>query len=360
MEMNLQCLEILMLMACATSALPTDAVERNRIDANGCRRCPPGQYQAGCTVCSICPSGYYTSDWNSEVSCLPCFRDCRKVFNLQVVQECSPKSDVQCICIDGFTCKYSNSVMKQCIYCHMGTSPPPTSPPALLKNQTGSSETICEPGTFLNVSSGNCEPEINEPTTDTPSHSPDTGNRLPWGWWVGLLFFVLLLITPAIFFGSRSEGTCLKQFFKLCSDGGHKGEEEAGAHPPDVAAGQLFSREAPWDAKTMTNPNKENHTDLPNSMDQAPKASGNFGPFHIYSAGAVFVSLLNHFTNPEGETEGVKTQKEDIPPPPSPPVHLSEEERDAQKDCIFFPLQEQGKESHLSKEEEIYCQPKEK
>ncbi|KAJ8354967.1 hypothetical protein SKAU_G00225340 [Synaphobranchus kaupii] len=183
-----------------------------------------------------------------------------------------------------------------------------------------------------------------------PRHMPDTGDRQLW-WPVGfIVFLVISLITLAtIFIWRRREGTCLKRLFKLCSNGGHKGENDVTAHQPGLAAGQL-------DANSLTNRNIENHTGLPISIDQGQKATGNLGPFHIYSAGAVFVSLLNHFANPEGETEGGKRpEKEETPSPPSPPIHLSEEERDREKDCIFFPLQEQGKESHLSKEEEMYC-----
>ncbi|KAJ8354968.1 hypothetical protein SKAU_G00225350 [Synaphobranchus kaupii] len=128
MEIELLCLEMLMLLARVTSALPTDA-EHYYTDDTGrlCRRCPPGQYQANCGECSACQPEFFTYEWNIEASCLPCHRDCRKEFNLRVVKTCSAVSDVLCSCIDGYTCKDYDGTMKQCKYCLMDT--PPTLPP---------------------------------------------------------------------------------------------------------------------------------------------------------------------------------------------------------------------------------------
>ncbi|XP_035259689.1 tumor necrosis factor receptor superfamily member 3 isoform X1 [Anguilla anguilla] len=353
MEMKLLCLEMLMLLASMTSALPTEGYYTD-YGGRRCRWCPPGQYQADCNECSPCPSGSFTSKWNREDMCHPCNLDCRKDFHLQVVQPCSAVSDAVCKCIDGFACRAFDSTTGQCSQCDVDVLS--TLPPALTKHQT---ETTCAPG--------NCDLQTHSVSpTETALRGPDTGDRALW-WCVGLVvvFLVILLLTPAVFMWRRREGTCLKEFFKLCSVGGHKGENEVTADQPCAISGQLFSKEAHWNAESLTNPNRENHADQPISIDQASKVTGNLGPFHIYSAGSVFVSLLNHFANPEGKTEGGNTaQKEETPSPPSPtspPIHLSEEERDAEKDCIFFPLQEQGKESHLSKEEEeICCQQKEK
>ncbi|KAJ8392893.1 hypothetical protein AAFF_G00070970 [Aldrovandia affinis] len=330
------CLEMLTLMSHVISALPTG----HYIDDAGrqCQRCPPGQYQFACNICSACQSGSFTDEWNIEESCLPCNRDCRNEFNLRVVKNCSRVSDVVCSCIAGFTCKDSDSAMSQCKYCDVDTSPslpPGTASILFIENKT---ETPCAPGTFLNVSSGNCDPHTNSESqvqTKDPTHSPETEDRQLWQYVGPVIFLVVVLAAIGIIFIWRQrEGTCLKQFFKLCSHGGHKEENDTIAHQTGEAAGQLFSKETHWNANSLTNHNMETHIDLPISIDQAPKATGNLGPFHIHSAGAVFVSLLNHFANPERETEG-------------------EEERDGEKDCIFFPSQEQGKESHLSKEEEM-------
>ncbi|KAJ8289896.1 hypothetical protein GJAV_G00006520 [Gymnothorax javanicus] len=337
MEMKLLCLEIVMLMAGANSALPTEAVKRYHIDETGreCRLCPPGQYQADCSKCSDCPQESFTSHWNTEESCLPCHRDCRKEFNLQEVQKCSPVSDVLCKCIDGFICKDFDRVMGHCKYCEVDTIS--TFPPALPKKQKkGSSEIICAPGTFLSLSS-NCDPQTSrESPTDIPTHMPDTGNRELW-LWVGLiLFLVISVITLAIIFTwRRTEGACLKQLFKLCSNESLKGGKDATAEPSHIATGQFVPKEAHRNGNSLHNNTGESLSNQPTGIDQDPKASGNLGPFHIYSAGTVFVSLLNHFANPARETEGEKrVQSTETPPPPSPPIHLSEEERESLKGRI--------------------------
>lgn len=80
------------------------------------------------------------------------------------------------------------------------------------------------------------------------------------------------------------------------------------------------------------------------------------GPVHVHNAGTVIFSLLNQFTGMGGGTEerGQKERDEEgcpAHPTPSPNIHLSQEERDGEMDCVFFPSQEQGKDSHVSKEE---------
>lgn len=80
------------------------------------------------------------------------------------------------------------------------------------------------------------------------------------------------------------------------------------------------------------------------------------GPFHIYGPQTVFVSLLNKFEWDGGEKKASELQQEplnnsNVPHPQSPPVHLSQEEKNQEQDFIFFPSQEQGKECHISKEE---------
>lgn len=89
------------------------------------------------------------------------------------------------------------------------------------------------------------------------------------------------------------------------------------------------------------------------------------GPVHVHNPGTVIFSLLSQFTGQVGPTvEGGKTaervnhEEEDerscpVFHPTSPSIHLSEEERCGEVDSIFFPSQEQGKDCHISKEEEL-------
>lgn len=91
------------------------------------------------------------------------------------------------------------------------------------------------------------------------------------------------------------------------------------------------------------------------------------GPVHVHNPGTVIFSLLSEFTGQVGPTvEGGKTaervasveeDERDCPvchPTSSPSIHLSEEERSRETDSIFFPSQEQGKDCHVSKEEELW------
>lgn len=92
------------------------------------------------------------------------------------------------------------------------------------------------------------------------------------------------------------------------------------------------------------------------------------GPVHVHNPGTVIFSLLSQFTGQVGPTvegkgtaEKVRTEEDDervcpvFHPTSSPGIHLSEEERSGEIDSIFFPSQEQGKDCHMSKEEELWC-----
>lgn len=90
------------------------------------------------------------------------------------------------------------------------------------------------------------------------------------------------------------------------------------------------------------------------------------GPVHVHNPGTVIFSLLSEFTGRVGPTieggkaaerESDREDERDCPvfhPMSSPSTHLSEEERSCETDSIFFPSQEQGKDSHVSKEEALW------
>ncbi|XP_036394194.1 tumor necrosis factor receptor superfamily member 3 [Megalops cyprinoides] len=352
-------LDMMMLMGHMISASPKETTKRVYKDDMGreCQLCPPGFYQSDCDSCSPCPSDSYTNDWNREDTCFDCYRDCRDEFNLQVVQECNSKSDLKCSCKDGFTCTEFEETSSHCMYCVLNT--PSTSPP-VIKRQT---ETSYTSAVVLNVSSGNFDTR----TKPAPQISPGNSSHDTYNtgghhqvWYLILVVGVVMTVvavTAIYLIWKHGREACLKRFVKQCSHDRHKGENDTTAHKTREA-GQLFPKETHWIADPLTNPKLDCHIDLPVSTDQPPKATGNLGPFHIYSAGTVFVSLLNQVTNSEREREGEKMAQSQNreghsppPAPPSPPVPLSEEERNGEEVSIFFPSQEQGKESHLSKEE---------
>lgn len=87
------------------------------------------------------------------------------------------------------------------------------------------------------------------------------------------------------------------------------------------------------------------------------------GPVHVHNPGTIIFSLLSQFSGQVGPTieGGIKAETGDergcpmFQPAPSPSIHISEEERSQESDSIFFPFQEQGKDSHVSKEEVLWC-----
>ncbi|KAM6994531.1 tumor necrosis factor receptor superfamily member 23-like isoform 1-T1 [Tautogolabrus adspersus] len=76
-----------------------------------------GEFQKSCTKCMPCPAGSYTTKPNREGSCHRCYGDCRPDHHQKVVQNCTSKSDVKCICEAGYTCSDFVPLSENCRYC---------------------------------------------------------------------------------------------------------------------------------------------------------------------------------------------------------------------------------------------------
>ncbi|XP_070823039.1 tumor necrosis factor receptor superfamily member 5 [Chaetodon trifascialis] len=87
------------------------------MDGRICQMCPAGEFQKSCTECKPCPPGRYTAKLNREDSCHFCYGDCRPDYHLKVVQNCTSKSDVKCICEAGYTCTEMVPLSDNCKYC---------------------------------------------------------------------------------------------------------------------------------------------------------------------------------------------------------------------------------------------------
>lgn len=119
-----------------------------------------GEYQKSCTECAACPAGSFTTGLNQEGRCSRCSGDCRPskeavthsfclivlsvtsgvlqraesvficlssfsfiylflspVFHLKVIQNCTNKSNVKCVCEEGYTCIDMVPLEDSCRYC---------------------------------------------------------------------------------------------------------------------------------------------------------------------------------------------------------------------------------------------------
>ncbi|KAM9310602.1 uncharacterized protein KZ484_026461 [Pholidichthys leucotaenia] len=309
-------------------------------DKSGCFRCPPGEYQKSCRECEACPHGRFTSEWNSK-NCQPCYGDCSPNYHLKVTQSCTNKTDVRCVCEDGFRCTETDSETGNCRVCERDWSitkpprvthaPPPTSPEH--------SRTSPKPCLFPKCghSAIPTEGNVRLPIRDS------TNSLL-----VAILCPVALFISVAlvILFCVRNPGdeTCFRQTIaKLWN------KEKQNASHKSKESNHHFPRDS-FSAKQQ----------------QTSTSAANLGPVHVHNPGTIIFSNLSHFTGQIGPTtEGgsapAKAGREeeyerDCPvfhPTSSPSVHLSEEERSTEMDSIFFPSQEEGKDYHMSKEEMV-------
>ncbi|XP_069038968.1 uncharacterized protein [Lepisosteus oculatus] len=354
-------------------------------DADGCALCSSGFHRSGCSECHACKEGSFTPSWNTEETCFSCSRDCRPEFNLEIVKPCTKVSDLVCRCRAGYRCVEDIILTGHCTNCiriatppqHITEARPPTSCPA---------------GTFLNSSSRNCDPHTNcaalgkqvevmgNSTADTvcgtsasPIKSPDVNVFVLVGV-LGALGFVAGLLLK-----KTREALSIKQAFKLCSPGVEKADCSTAKHKESRKAGQLLSNGV--DLLTNNVPERRQETAPPTTRTQdtdwmggathggekvnppitmtpvEPHATGNLGPFHIYSPGTVFVGLLNQMSAPpppppppaapsSPEPRETGSGAPARPPSGAAPVPLSQEEWGGHP-----PRQEQGKDSHLSHEE---------
>ncbi|XP_014189988.1 tumor necrosis factor receptor superfamily member 1B isoform X1 [Haplochromis burtoni] len=379
---------LLMLSTQLVLSFPTPKNTYN-IGGRECKFCPAGMYQSDCTTCEHCPAGSYTTDWNYEDECHLCLGDCNPKLHLKVVQNCTSTSDMKCDCEDGFRCIRWTHDKKNCLSCEKMPDPTPTKFHfKVVQNCTSTSDMKCdcEDGfrcirwthdkknclscekmpdptptkaaateisvgdkhTPFSVSSGHtstspkpCQSPGCHPTKE-PNPTPGHANHylaaifIP----VGALA-TLALLTLFCVCRPRDETFIRQTIAKLWNEEGrgasHKSREPTHQFPRD----SFSTKQQP----------------------STPSAA-NLGPVHVHNPGTVIFSLLSQFTGQVGPTtecgktaERARREEEDerncpvFHPASSPSIHLSEEERSGENDTIFFPSQEQGKDSHMSKEE---------
>ncbi|XP_067305204.1 uncharacterized protein si:dkey-260g12.1 [Pseudorasbora parva] len=313
--------------------LPMDGKARSprALSENCSLLCPAGYFQSNCE-CRPCPSGFFTSEENTESSCHRCFQNCKANFYMEVKEECTKTSDVVCRCQKGYRCPRVDEYTGQCQEC----------------------VPITTQGPFYT--------STDVPLSTTSSTISSTGLQSLIGdnnvlWIVIVIIFILvsaLIPTLFLWFCRKKEKECFKHFVRQCSFGNIEvGSENT---PPRQTDEQPHQQETLSHASTPTNHSTDCSFQQPFNSEKTVPSPGTLGPLHIYGPQTVFVSLLNQFGWDGGEKKANKLQEEalntsNVPYPQSPTVHLSEEERSRENDFIFFPSQEQGKECHISKEE---------
>ncbi|XP_066539196.1 uncharacterized protein si:dkey-260g12.1 isoform X2 [Hoplias malabaricus] len=326
-------LVIVIMMDGLTSALPLKPESTNVRVRRTCKTCLKGEYLENCNKCSKCSDGSYTSEDNTERSCHPCYRNCIPDLNMQVVKNCTHKSDVVCRCMAGFSCSMTDSFTGHCTKCvedHVYST-------ALVSHSTTVPTTL----------------HHRQSHTTMTQRPKDIQN--PWVVVIVVVFGVLSLVLIILHVCRQRKKECLKKWVMRCSPGNQKGDT---ATPPFQISEQIKQVHAE-ELSPHTPISTINSTDCSNtqpaSTEQPLPTNGNLGPLHIYGAGTVFVSLLNQFGQNGGEKDEEDLQqrcanKMEVNGPTSP-LPLSTEERNRDSGYISFPFQEQGKECHMSKEE---------
>ncbi|XP_041708585.1 tumor necrosis factor receptor superfamily member 3 [Coregonus clupeaformis] len=310
-----------------------------------CRLCPPGHYQRSCSECSPCRDGSYTTQLNAESSCHSCFKDCKRDLHLVEVEPCTSVSNARCRCEPGFTCTDQDDQTGNCRDCEMIPQLlPPSNVVGIRNNQTGTSSEHSR----TSSSAGRCQP----PHCDTPGSPVSQAGNATHHTTADTSKHLAAILCPMVVIGILAviillcirrpgDEACFKQALKFCN----KGVREASPNKTKEPTYQHHTRQPQPSVKHQT-------------VDPPPLTAANMGPVHVHNAGTVIFSLLNQFTGMGGGTEerGQKERDEEgegcpAHPTPSPNIHLSQEERNGEMDCVFFPSQEQGKDSHISKEE---------
>ncbi|XP_062256007.1 tumor necrosis factor receptor superfamily member 5 [Platichthys flesus] len=318
--------------------------------------CPPGEYQKSDTECQPCPDGSFKDDWNLDDSCDLCYRDCRPDYHLKVVQPCTNTSDIKCVCEAGFQCTEMTSYTKHCAKCvKIQQTTTASIKPLSTMLEEGTSTTDVTSGNDEQTGSFNssgrssshakpCQSPECDPQPVPPTPVADVkGSPL-----AAILIPVVVVgcVALVVLFCVRQPGdeTCFKRAIaKLCTEG-----RRASASFKSKESSHQFPRDS-FIAKQQP----------------PPLAAANLGPVHVHNPGTVIFSLISQFTGQVGSTtEGAKVaervaaeedEERDSPvchPTSSPSVHLSEEEGRGEMENMFFPSQEQGKDYHMSKEEE--------
>ncbi|XP_003450685.1 uncharacterized protein si:dkey-260g12.1 [Oreochromis niloticus] len=333
-------LALLMLSTQLVLSLPTTK-KTYTVGGRECDYCPAGMYSIACTTCEYCPAGTYTTDWNYEDECHHCFGDCNPKFHLKVVQNCTSTSDMKCDCEDGFTCTRWTRERKNCMACKKMPDPTSTKVAATEISDRDKHMPSSVSSGHSSTSPRPCHSPGCHPTKE-PIPTPGHANRHLAAIFIPVcVLATLALLTLFCVCRPRDETYIRQTIAKLWNEEGrgasHKSKEPTHQFPRD----SFSTKQQP----------------------STPSAA-NLGPVHVHNPGTVIFSLLSQFTGQVGPmtecgktAERARREEEDerncpvFHPASSPSIHLSEEERSGEDDTIFFPSQEQGKDSHMSKEE---------
>lgn len=239
---------------------------------------------------------------------------------MKVVKDCTNTSDLQCECEKGFICNERN-FDGFCIDCQ-DSRDHLTADPSMRQISTQPLPSVSNQFSPAPISGNATEPRTGE-------EKYTTQNQL-----IAILCPLVIvggLSLVVIFcFGCPGNKTRLKQsVMKLCTveakDPAHKTRETS------------------------------------DRRQQVPMATANMGSVHVHNPGTVIFSLLGEVSGQMGQTKeemtAVKEPSEEVAyctvcqPMPSPFPPLSEEEHSG--DHVFFPSQEQGKDSCVSMEEQL-------
>ncbi|XP_041077387.1 uncharacterized protein LOC121296182 [Polyodon spathula] len=336
------------------------------------------------TVCVPCQKDHYTDIWHHSSECERCKQGCKQENGLVVVQSCSSSSQLVCDCKPGHSCEIPTP-SGSCLSCAPNTDNQVTPPPE--------KTTSCGNGTFLNGSSGMCQQRKNcvELGKELAVEGNATGDTLciqkekqkPDRF---LDFTVLVTVVGAvivIFLGvivmilsKKIKLLGFKQVFKSCKTKekevingiAHVQETQTGGqllanrtasatessinhaatglqkdHPQAGPEGGDWSR----GASPQTTNQRADSQPTRNSTHAGP-TNGLLGPLHIYSPGTVFVGLINNVPGRSCESrQGGAAQGDSL----GGMLRFPQQEQGLLSRGEGCPLQEEGKESHLSREE---------
>ncbi|XP_043934926.1 tumor necrosis factor receptor superfamily member 14-like [Protopterus annectens] len=337
-----------------------------------CKKCPPGTHLVKqCTslihdtICVSCEADKYTEMWHSSKTCRPCTTKCSREHNLVEVQKCTNRTARICDCQAGYFCtvKATNT----CDICKKNSTQqyPSNVPKEITENKMPVAST--------------------SPVESTAEISaiPKEHNTVPTEQFSGQLgvttIYMVIIPVLAVFiicvlvYSCKKEQSYLKKVFwatfhcwediqKPNEDMHMVTVEELGMPLCSEVPGPLVSSGEKYDERPAVhlqhsrpeNQDKGMHSVEPANQNQQyqQQASNHedrpiIGPLHIYSPSTVYVGYIN---NIQGNSENQSISAD--------PSHTEEFLQYPQQEQSFsthqtspvIPLQECGKECHLSNE----------
>ncbi|XP_069774294.1 tumor necrosis factor receptor superfamily member 1B-like isoform X2 [Narcine bancroftii] len=322
--------------------------DRNTLNTTlkGCyAKCPPGKFLvAPCLEgffpqCTLCPAGSHSETWNLEASCSSCRGPCRQDMGLIEIQPCTKNSRRRCSCRSGTFCR--NGMLPEdttCTRCDPLSKCPPgegVSRPGDHSRDTQCQK--CPEGTFSNHSSvsDQCTPHRNcssqadvqsipgNATSDTVCFTLTDGQSRRGD------RRTLTDSGPMAAFQS-----CLRDPEEPLEPGPPPDlREDAVDQPPLHRISLPLPRPSPEE-----DPLQGDATEGPVHRGEADKGGGIVGPVFIYNPARVYMGVIDQTEAPRPEG-----------PRRCPSLPYPRQEAGG-PDPRPFPVQEHGKENHLSQE----------